>query len=80
MGSVGSTPPRSWLERITDSEARLTMHLDMLKKIKPAATALYNALSAEQKQKADLLLPGGMMGMRGMGGGMPDAMPMRGMR
>ncbi len=41
------------------------MHLDMVKKIKPAATALYAALSPEQKQKADQLMPGGMMGMGG---------------
>ncbi len=69
MGHDGSAAPRSWIERITDSEARLTMHLDMIKKIKPAATALYTALSPEQKQKADQLMPGGMMGMRGMGKG-----------
>ena len=68
MAGDGSAAPTSWIERITDSEARLTMHLDMIKKIKPSATALYAALSAEQKKKADLLMPGGMMGMGGMDG------------
>lgn len=60
---------RDWIERLTDSEARLSEHLEMMKKIRPAATALYAALSAEQKTKADALMPSmpGAMGMN-MGG------------
>lgn len=58
---------RNWIERLTDSEARLSEHLEMMKKIRPAATALYAALSAEQKTKADALMPGAMgMNMGGM--------------
>ncbi len=61
--------PRTWIERLTDSEARLSEHLEMMKKIRPAATALYAALSPEQKQKADALMPlmPGAVGMK-MGG------------
>lgn len=66
--------PRSWIERLADSETRIGARLEAIKKIQPAATALYAALTPEQKQKADALLPGGM-GMAGMMGGMK----MRGM-
>ena len=48
---------RNWIERLTDSEAVLSEHLEMMKKIRPAATALYAALTPEQKQKADTLMP-----------------------
>jgi len=61
--------PRNWIERLTDSEAAVSEHLEAMKKIRPAATALYEALSAEQKQKADALMPlmPGAAGMK-MGG------------
>ncbi len=61
--------PRNWIERLTDSEAILSEHLETMKKIRPAATALYAALSAEQKTKADALMPlmPGAVGMK-MGG------------
>lgn len=66
MGGAGAAP-RGWIERLTDSEAKISAHLQAVKKIRPAAEALYAALSAEQKQKADALMPGGMgMGMGGM--------------
>lgn len=62
----------SWTERIDKGEAKLAEHLEAVRKIKPAATALYAALSPEQKKKADTFLPGpfgmsmGMPGMHGM--------------
>lgn len=61
--------PRNWIERLGDSEALLSEHLEMMKKIRPAATALYAALSPEQKTKADALMPlmPGAAGMK-MGG------------
>ncbi len=61
--------PRTWIERLSDSEALLSEHLETMKKIRPAATALYAALSPEQKQKADALMPlmPGAVGMK-MGG------------
>ena len=61
--------PRNWIERLTDSEAILSEHLETMKKIRPAATALYAALTPEQKQKADALMPlmPGAVGMK-MGG------------
>ena len=67
MAEPGSAQ-RGWIERLADSEARISAHLQSMKKIRPAAEALYAALSAEQKQKADMLMPGGAMGM-GMGMG-----------
>lgn len=61
--------PRNWIERLSDSEAMLSEHLEAMKKIRPAATALYAALTPEQKKKADALMPGAagmkMGGMRG---------------
>ncbi len=61
--------PRNWIERLTDSEAILSEHLETMKKIRPAATALYAALTPEQKTKADALMPlmPGAVGMK-MGG------------
>ncbi len=61
--------PRTWIERLTDSEAIVSEHLETMKKIRPAATALYAALTPEQKQKADALMPlmPGAVGMK-MGG------------
>lgn len=57
--------PRTWIEQLTDHEAMMGEHLETMKKIRPAATALYAALTPEQKKKADALMPGGM-GMGGM--------------
>jgi len=61
--------PRNWIERLTDSEAMLSEHLETMKKIRPAATALYATLTPEQKTKADALMPlmPGAVGMK-MGG------------
>ncbi|MFZ5835012.1 MAG: Spy/CpxP family protein refolding chaperone [Pseudomonadota bacterium] len=61
--------PRNWIERLTDSETILSEHLETMKKIRPAATALYAALTPEQKTKADALMPlmPGAVGMK-MGG------------
>jgi len=58
--------PRNWIERLTDSEAILSEHLEAMKKIRPAATALYAALTPEQKKKADELMPlmPGAVGMK----------------
>lgn len=70
----GKATPPSWTERINEGETKLAEHLEAVRKIKPAATALYAALSPEQKKKADIFLPGpfgmsmGMTGMHGMGG------------
>jgi len=62
--------PRNWIERLTDGEAKLSEHMESLKKIRPAATALYAALTPDQKTKADALMPGAMgMRMGGMRGG-----------
>ncbi len=60
------TNPPTWIEKLTDREAMMSEHLEGMKKIRPAATALYAALSPEQKKKADTLMPGAM-GMK-MGG------------
>lgn len=49
--------PRTWIERLADNEAILSEHLEAMKKIRPAATALYEALTPEQKKKADELMP-----------------------
>jgi hypothetical protein len=69
MKAAPGTDRRGWLQRLADSEARIDAHLQAVKKIRPAAEALYAALGAEQKQKADMLMPaGGAMGMGGMGG------------
>jgi len=61
--------PRTWIEQLTDHEAMMGEHLETMKKIRPAATALYAALTPEQKQKADALMPlmPGAVGMK-MGG------------
>jgi hypothetical protein len=58
--------PRTWIERLADNEARLSEHLEAMKKIRPAATALYEALTPEQKKKADELMPlmPGAVGMK----------------
>jgi len=58
--------PRTWIERLTDSEAIVSEHLEAMKKIRPAATALYAALTPEQKKKADELMPlmPGAVGMK----------------
>ncbi len=66
MMPASGAKPLGWIERLTAMEARMSEHLEGLKKIRPAATALYAALTPEQKQKADALMPGGM-GMH-MGG------------
>lgn len=68
--------PLTWIERLNMGEARMNTHLEAMKKLRPAAEALYAALSPEQKQKADTLMPGGMGMHMGMMGGMPM---MRGM-
>ncbi|MEQ1887657.1 MAG: Spy/CpxP family protein refolding chaperone [Alphaproteobacteria bacterium] len=63
--------PLTWIDRLTESETRMSTHLEAMKKIHPAAAALYEALSPEQKLKADALMPGGMgmhMGAMKMGG------------
>jgi len=41
----------------------MTTHLEVFKKVKSAAIPLYNALSPDQKQTADSLLMGMVMGM-----------------
>lgn len=58
--------PRTWIERLTDSEAIVSEHLEAMKKIRPAATALYAELTPEQKKKADALMPlmPGAVGMK----------------
>jgi len=67
MKAAPGTDRRGWLQRLADSEARIDAHLQAVKKIRPVAEALYAALGAEQKQKADMLMPaGGAMGMGGM--------------
>lgn len=68
--------PLTWIERLNASEARMNTHLEAMKKQRPAAEALYAALTPEQKLKADALMPGGMGMHMGMMGGMPM---MRGM-
>ncbi|HAK63871.1 MAG TPA: hypothetical protein DCO82_11580, partial [Alphaproteobacteria bacterium] len=59
MKAAPGTDRRGWLQRLADSEARIDAHLQAVKKIRPAAEALYAALGAEQKQKADMLMPAG---------------------
>ncbi len=63
--------PHTWIEQLTEREAKMSEHLEAMKKIRPAATALYTALTPEQKKKADVLMPGAMgMKMGGMKMGM----------
>jgi TRAP-type uncharacterized transport system substrate-binding protein len=60
------------LYRATDAAYQKTSgrhadeHLEAMKKIRPAATALYAALTPEQKKKADELMPlmPGAVGMK----------------
>lgn len=59
--------PLTWIEWLAHSEVRMNSHVQAVKNIRPAATALYAALSPEQKKKADALMPGVMgthMGMQ----------------
>lgn len=56
--------PAAWPERLEAREKALEAQLDVLKTYRPAATALYAALTPEQKKKADDLGVGGRMGMR----------------
>lgn len=58
--------PSTWIERLSDSEAIVSEHLETMKKIRPAATALYAELTPEQKKKADALMPlmPGAVGMK----------------
>lgn len=86
MYDPAAAKPAGWIERMSAGEARISAHLETIKKIRPAAEALYAALSPEQKQKADALMPGGMGMMGGMGGmgmmggtGGMGGMPMGGM-
>mgnify|MGYP001590135443 CR=1 FL=1 len=68
MHDPAAAKPAGWIERMSAGEARISAHLEAIKKIRPAAEALYAALSPEQKKKADYLMPGGMGGMGMMGG------------
>lgn len=47
-------------QRLERHEAMMSAHLDALKKVRAAVSPLYDALTPEQKAKADHLLCGGM--------------------
>ncbi len=49
-------------ERLERREAVMTAHLDPLHKVRTAVSPLYDALTPDQKAKADRLLCGGMGG------------------
>ncbi len=61
-----ATKPLTWIEWLIHSETRMNSHVQAVKNIRPAATALYDALSPEQKKKADALMPGVMGTHMGM--------------
>jgi hypothetical protein len=57
-------------ERLEHREAMMTAHLDALHKVRTAVSPLYDALTPDQKAKADRILCGGMSGhAQGMGKG-----------
>jgi hypothetical protein len=49
-------------DRLARHEAMMTTHLEALKKVRAAVSPLYEALTPDQKAKADQLLCGGMGG------------------
>jgi hypothetical protein len=57
----------SWPDRLAQHERRLSAHLDAMKAMEGPVKALWDSLSAEQRRKAEELMPGpmGMMGMMG---------------
>lgn len=71
MMGAPDAKPLGWIDRMTQMQTRMGAHLEAMKAVLPAATALYAALTPEQKLKADALMPGGMGMMGGMMGGMP---------
>ena len=54
----------SWPDRLAQHERRLSAHLDAMKAMEGPVKALWDSLSAEQRRKAEELMPGpmGMMG------------------
>ncbi len=64
MASMQRTMREAFGQRDGTPVRQLDLHIEMMKSrlaaletLKPATEALYGALSAEQKQKADRLLP-----------------------
>jgi hypothetical protein len=56
-------PAPAWPDRLADQEKKLSVQLDALRTVRPAASALYAGLTPEQRKKADELTSAGM-GMR----------------
>ena len=56
--------PAGWPDRLAQHEQRLSAHLDSMKAMEGPTRALWDALSDEQRRKAQTLMPGpmGMMG------------------
>ncbi len=56
--------PTSWPDRLAWRQQRMAAHLDALKAMEGPTRALWDALSDEQRRKAEMLMPGpmGMMG------------------
>ena len=54
----------SWPDRLAQHEQRLSAHLEAMKAMEASTRALWDALSDEQRRKAEELMPGpmGMMG------------------
>jgi hypothetical protein len=65
----------SWPDRLARHEQRLSARLDALKAMEGPTRALWDALSDEQRHKAEELMPG-PMGMMGTGMGMGMGMGM----
>jgi len=60
MGMQGAMMKGTAIERMDARVKHMQARLEAMKAIKPATEALYNALNAEQKKKADKLLGMGM--------------------
>ena len=56
--------PANWPDRLARHEQRLSAHLDAMKAMEGPTRALWDALSDDQRRKAQMQLPGpmGMMG------------------
>lgn len=60
QSGTGMVMPGPLPERLARHEAMITAHLDALKKVRAAVSPLYDALTPDQKAKADQLLCAGM--------------------
>lgn len=60
MGMMGANTGTGWIARLERHEKMAARHLEGVRALKSPATALYNALSAEQKKVANTIMVGPM--------------------